>query len=149
VLAATSPTAWGERDYRLRRVPEYNPGVDLKGLPGVEPKDRLGVIVASERVTPPAALPFSVRGGRIIVFGNADLISNNRIGAPGHLNLLFNSVNWSIDRDTRLKTPPRPIQRFQLTLSQQELIKLRYSLLLVVPGTVALLGLLVYWTRRS
>ncbi len=42
-----------------------------------------------------------------------------------------------------------PIERFQLALSQQELTRLRYSLLFIVPGAVALLGIMVYWSRRS
>ncbi len=32
-LAATSTTAWGERDYRDRGIQSYTPGVDIKGLP--------------------------------------------------------------------------------------------------------------------
>ncbi len=148
VLAASSPSAWGERDYRLRAVPEFNPTVDLKGLPDKDGVKRLGIIVASERVVPPKDLPFSVRGGRLVVFGNADLASNNRLGMPGNQSVLLNAINWCIDRDAQLNTPPRPIERFQLVLSQQDLIKLRYSLLLVLPGLVALLGLIVYWSRR-
>lgn len=148
VLAATSPTAWGERDYGLRRAPEFDPSVDLKGLPDEDGDRRLGVIVASERVTPPKDLPFSVRGGRLVVFGNADLATNNRLGTPGNQSVILNAINWSIDRDAQLNTRPRPIERFQLILSQQDLIKLRYSLLLVIPGLVAVLGLVVYWSRR-
>ncbi|HEY0945430.1 MAG TPA: GldG family protein [Opitutaceae bacterium] len=149
VIAATAATAWGERDYRQQGVPRFDAGVDLKGLPEIDPKDRLGVIVASERKTPAEGLPFSVRGGRLVVFGNADLASNNRITNPGNQNILLNAVNWTVDRDTQLAIPPRPIDRFQLVLSQQQLARLRYSLLLGVPGAIALLGLLVYWTRRS
>jgi ABC-type uncharacterized transport system involved in gliding motility auxiliary subunit len=149
VLAATSETAWGERDYLQRRVPEYNPGIDLRGLPDAAGERRLGVIVASERVTPPAELPFSVRGGKLVLIGNADLIANHRLSSPGHLNLFLNAVNWAIDRDTRLNTPPRQLQRYRITLSQTEAARLRISLLLVLPGLAALLGLIVYWVRRT
>ncbi|HEY0967405.1 MAG TPA: GldG family protein [Opitutaceae bacterium] len=148
VLAATAPSAWGETNYRTGRA-EYNPGVDIKGRPDIEPKDVLGLITASERVIPPKDLPFSVRGGRLVVFGNTDLISNNRIGNFGNQSIMLNAVNWCLDRDTQLNIPARPIERFQLTLSQQDLSRLRYSLLLALPGAAALLGLLVYWTRRT
>ena len=89
-----------------------------------------------------------MRGGRLVVFGNADLATNNRLGTPGNQSVILNAINWSIDRDAQLNTRPRPIERFQLILSQQDLIKLRYSLLLVIPGLVAVLGLVVYWSRR-
>ncbi|MBI5381639.1 MAG: GldG family protein [Opitutae bacterium] len=149
-LAATSATAWGERSYRLRQTPVYNEGVDIKGIAQMEPKNRLGLAVASERVQARGNLPFSVRGGRLVVFGTADLVTNNRLqGAQGNYNLFFNAINWTVDRDTQLNLPPRPIEKFQLALSQQELLRLRYCLLLLVPGIAALLGIMVYWTRRS
>ena len=52
-------------------------------------------------------------------------------------------------RDTQLNIPARPIERFQLSLSQEELVRLRLGLFFIVPGLAALLGLLVYWTRRN
>ena len=152
MLAATSKTAWGERHYMTRDpqlYPVYNPGVDLKGLAGFEPRERLAVVATSERVTPPRNIPFSVRGGRIVVFGNADLISNRQITQRGNLPIVLNAVDWSVDREVRLNTRPRPIERFQLSLSQTDLLRLRYSLLFILPGIAALFGVVVYWTRRS
>jgi hypothetical protein len=140
-LVATSPQAWGERSYRVRNVmPAYTPGQDLKG--------ELGVMVISERLKP-ANLQFSVKGGRVAVFGTADLVTNSRIINVGNLNLFLATVYWTVDRDTQLNIPVRPIQKFQLALSGEELVRLRLVLLLGLPGCVALLGLIVYWTRRN
>ncbi len=148
-LAATSTTAWGERNYRLRRQAVFDPNQDLRGTPTADPKNRLGIAVASERVRARENMPFSVRNGRIVVFGAADLVVNNRIAASqGNETIFLNAVNWCVDRDTQLAIPPRPIDRFQLSLSQAELLRLRYALWFGVPGIVALLGLAVYWTRR-
>jgi hypothetical protein len=142
-LVATSPTAWGESSYRLLRTrPEFTPGQDLRG------RDGLGVLVISERLKP-ANLPLSVPGGRLAVFGTSDLVTNNRIINSGNFPLFLNTVNWAVDRDTQLNIPARPIDRFQLSLSQEELKRLRLALLLLVPGAVAGLGLIVYWTRRN
>jgi hypothetical protein len=141
-LVATADTAWGERSYRLNQPARYDPGVDLPGP----------VVLASssERVTPPndGILPFSVRGGRVVLFGGADFAANGRIVNPGNTTLVLNAINWTVDRDTQLNIPARPIERFQLSLSQEEIARLRYSLLLGVPGAAALFGLIVYWTRR-
>jgi hypothetical protein len=139
-LIASSPTAWGESSYRLRIRPEFTSGQDLRG--------RLGVLVISERLKP-ANLPLSVPGGRLAVFGTADLVTNNRIINGGNFPLFLNTVSWAVDRDTQLNIPARPIERFQLSLSQEELVRLRLGLFLVVPGVVALLGIFVYWTRRN
>jgi hypothetical protein len=147
-LAATSTTAWGERDYRSRNKPEFNRGIDTAPLRGMDPPDRLGVVVASERVRVRSDLPFSVPGGRVVVFGNADFVANSRIDNAS-LMVALNAVNWSVDRDRQLNVPARPIERFQLSLSAAEFQRLRYALLLAVPGGTLLLGLLVYWTRRT
>lgn len=138
-LVVTSPDAWGERSYRTRQF-VYTPGQDLKG--------ELGVMVISERLKP-ANLQFSVKGGRLAVFGTGDLVTNSRIINIGNLNLFLSTVYWAVDRDTQLNIPVRPIQRFQLALSAEELSRLRLVLLLGLPGCVALLGLIVYWTRRN
>ncbi|MBA4137876.1 MAG: ABC transporter [Opitutus sp.] len=139
-LVATSDAAWGETSYRLSQR-SYTPGQDLRG--------QLGVLAISERTKPANNLPLSVRGGRLAVFGTSDLVTNNRIVNIGNLNLFLSTVKWCADSDTELNIPARPIERFQLALSQDELSRLRLGLLFIVPGTVALLGIFVYWTRRS
>jgi hypothetical protein len=140
-LIATSTSAWGEASYRIRNVAwAYTAGQDLKG--------QLGVMVISERLKP-ANLPLSVKGGRLAVIGTADLVTNNRIINPGNLNLFLATVNWAVDRDTQLNIPARPIQRFQLALSAEELGHLRLILLFGLPGIIAVIGLAVYWTRRN
>ena len=147
-LAATSTTAWGEVSYRQRSTYEYDPGVDIRPIPGMEPRDRLGVVVASERVAVRDNLAFSVPGGRLIVFGTGDLIANNRIAIIDNQNIFLGAVNWMVDRDANFSMPARVIERFQLSLSAGELTRLRYSLLLALPSAAAFLGLIVYWTRR-
>lgn len=141
-LISSSPQAWGEASYRLKNViPSYTPGQDLKGS--------LGLMVISERLKPASGLPLSVKGGRLAVIGTSDLVTNDRIITVGNLNLFLATVSWAVDRDTQLNIPVRPIQRFQLALSAEELTQLRLGLLLGVPGIVAFIGVIVYWTRRN
>jgi hypothetical protein len=145
-LAATSENAWGERSGST--TPRYDPGVDTRPIAGLDPPNRLGVIVASERLAVRDNLPFSVRGGKLVVFGTGDLITNGRIDAAS-LRLMLNAVNWTVDRDHALAIPPRTIERFHVALSASDFTRLRYALLLALPGAALLLGLLVYWTRRA
>ena len=143
-LIGASPSAWGERTWRHASTASYEFGIDLKGTSNAP---SLPVVVVSERATA-ANLPFSIRGGRLLAFGMADIFGNSRFDG-GNLVLVRNAINWATERDTQLNIPPRPIAKFQLTLSQTELGKLRLGLLLIVPGIVALIGLFVYWTRRA
>jgi hypothetical protein len=143
-LVGASPNAWGERSFRNADTATYDLGIDIKGTANAP---SLPVAVVSERVSA-ENLPFTVRGGRLVVFGMADIFGNNRFDG-GDLVMVRNAINWATERDAQLNIPPRPVTRFQLTLSQNELGKLRLALLLIVPGAVGLIGLIVYWSRRS
>ena len=147
-VVASSESAWGEVSYAQRQGRSFADSVDLRPLPGMEPAGRLGIAVASERVAARDNLPFSVPGGRLVVVGTGDLIDNARIAGVGSLDLLLGAVKWAVNGDTQLAIPARPIERFQLSLSASELHRLRLLLLLAVPGAAALLGIVVYWTRR-
>jgi hypothetical protein len=140
-LIATNDTAWGELNF-TQSPPQYDPGIDLRG------GENLTVAAASERVGAKAGLNFSVPRGRIVAIGCADFVANSRISASGNMTLVLSSINWLVDRDAQVSIAPRPIETFQLALSQQDLLRLRYTLLFGLPGAAALLGLLVYWTRR-
>ena len=140
-LVATTEQAWGERNYRDRSTPVFAPGVDLPG--------RVTVVTASERRTARNNLPFTVPGGRLVTYGSADWIANGRLGVIGNLSFFMAAVNWTADRDIDLNVPVRPVSSFQLALSQGQLQRLRFSLLFVLPGLAALVGLLVYWNRRN
>lgn len=142
VLVLSSETSWVDFGYRQKSP------LQLFTPPPADERRRHGVVITSERVTA-GTLPFSVPGGRLIVVGSGDVFSNQRLANPGNQALALNAVNWAVNRDTQLNIPPRPIQRFQLSLTRRELGRLRLGLLGVLPGCIALLGLLVYWTRRS
>jgi ABC-type uncharacterized transport system involved in gliding motility auxiliary subunit len=139
-LVATGAAAWGEREYR-RRLHEFNPASDLAGP--------FAVVTAAERVKAKNDLRFSVPVGRIVAFGSADFAANGRLRAGANAAIVLATLNWLVDRDPLLNVPDRPVERFQLALSRDRLRHLRYMLLFAVPGAAALLGLLVYWTRRK
>jgi len=140
LIGTKSETAWGERNYRS--TPQNNFGVD-------RPAKVLGFAVASERVKArDAKLQYSVQAGRLVAFSCSDFISNNRLGNEGNLTLVLASINWLVGRDAQLSVAPRRIEKFQLTLNQKELLRLRYSLWFGLPSAAALLGLIVFWTRR-
>lgn len=139
-LLAASAEAWGERSYRARGETVFDAASDLP--------PRVTAATASERVPPKGSLPFSVRGGRLIVCGDAAWLGNARLTAGGNAILAFAAINWLAERDAQLAVPPRPVERFQLSLSTAQLARLRLALLLVLPASAAILGLLVAWNRR-
>ncbi|MFT3783015.1 MAG: GldG family protein [Nibricoccus sp.] len=143
LIGTDSKFAWGEIGYRNRNAPyRYDLGIDL-------PPSRLGFGFAAERVSPKDKnLDYTVRAGKLVVYGCDDFVSNNRLANDGNLMLIISSINWLAGDNGSTNILPRPILKYQLTLSQKELEQLRYSLLFALPLAATLLGLIVYWTRR-
>lgn len=138
-LFATSADSWADSSYRDNASPAFDPENDIKGP--------VPVAVATERRAS-SQLGIKVQGGRFVVFGSADLFSNQRVSSLGNVSLLFNTINWLLDRDRMLVIPPRPVETYQLTMSQSQL-KNTGLLFLIVPGSIAVFGFLVYWVRQS
>ena len=148
-IAATSPTAWGDVGFRIGLPPNPANAGNTHPIPGLKPEGQLGVIVASERVAPRGNLPFTVRAGRLVVFGSGDFVANQWIVNAGNEAVFLSAVNWAVERDRQLNVPVRPIERFQLAVSAADLNRLNYTLWFALPGATALLGIIVYWTRRK
>lgn len=139
-LMAASPNSWGEKNYSVPGSPTFDPLIDLKG------PVRLGAI--SERKVD-SSLGISIPGGRLVVLGTSNFITNDRIQASGNLFFILNAINYAIDRVAQLNIPPRPIRKVKLDLSIEELLVSRYLIWLGPPLVVGFLGLLVYLVRRQ
>lgn len=137
-LIATSEQSWGERNFS--EPGKYDPGIDLPGP--------LSVAVISERQVS-SQLAINIPGGKLIAFGTSDFVSNNRIGVLGNLTLFLNVVNWATGRDNLVNIPPRPVERIQIVMSQEETSHLRLALLMLFPGSAAFCGIIIYWVRRK
>jgi ABC-type uncharacterized transport system involved in gliding motility auxiliary subunit len=138
-LMATSDASWGERGYFDQETVSFDPNLDLRG------PIKLGA-VAERRVD--STLGISLPGGRLIVLGTSDLLSNNRIGAFGNLTLFLNTLTWALGREERLNIPTRENETLQLMISQQQLTYTRLGIQFLPPLVVALLGILVLLRRR-
>jgi ABC-type uncharacterized transport system involved in gliding motility auxiliary subunit len=139
-IVGGSETSWGERFYRDEKQIGYNDKVDLPGP--------VSVVVVSERSIS-SDLGIDIPGGRLVVFGTSDLITNSRLTVLGNFTLFLNTLNWALDRNNLLSIAPRPINKLHITLSQEEMTKLRLAILLILPGCSALFGTFVYWLRRN
>jgi hypothetical protein len=148
-VAAVSKTAWGDVGYRSGLPPAFGNTGNTHPTAGMKPEGQLGVVVASERIAPRGNLQFSVRAGRVVVFGSGDFVANQRIESAGNQEVFLRAVNWAVERDWALTVPSRPIERFQLAMSAADLNRMNYLLWFALPGATALLGLIVYWTRRK
>jgi hypothetical protein len=137
-LLGSSAASWAEASWQSEDLPRFTPETDLPGP--------VSLAMAAERRAA-SQLGINIPGGRVAVFGTRDLFVNRRIHALGNLTLFFGTLNWMLDRDQMLAIPPRPIDSYQLTVSQAQLRHIALAFLLV-PGAVALFGIAVTWMRK-
>ncbi|MCZ6675025.1 MAG: GldG family protein, partial [Verrucomicrobia bacterium] len=100
-IVGGSETSWGERFYRDEAQIGYQPNVDLPGP--------VSIVVVSERSIS-SDLGIDIPGGRLVVFGTSDLITNSRLAVLGNFTLFLNTLNWALDRNNLLSIAPKPIK---------------------------------------
>lgn len=137
-LIGTSQQSWAERDYRHENPIKYTPERDLPGP--------ISIATASSR-SGNSEFEINIPGGRLIVFGNADFIANNRFRAFGNQTIFINSINWALNRTSMLNIPTRPIESYQLIMSKRELRQMAIYFI-AIPGLAAALGLMIHILRR-
>ena len=86
-------------------------------------------------------------GGRVVTFGNSDFIANNRFKTYGNYTLFINAVNWSLNRSKLLNISSRPLESYEIIMSQGALQNM-LAAFAVLPGAIALIGLSIYLIRR-
>ena len=74
-------------------------------------------------------------------------MTNAWFNRRGNRELFHNCVLWNLDRYTLLNIPPRRVEDYELALDEKQFRELRGRLLLL-PISIAVLGVVCYWTRR-
>lgn len=140
-LAETSANSWAETDQNQVRLDE-----------GTDPKGPFSLAVAVEINLNPDALASAGEKSpkaRIVIFGDADFVSNAAFRLPvGNRDLFLNAANWVAESEELISIRPKTNDQRQvfLTGSQQNLVF--FSTTLFLPVIVFAGGLVVWWTRR-
>ncbi len=87
---------------------------------------------------------------RMIIVGDSLFLGNLQIESAGNRDFAGNAINWLLERTHLLAgVGPRPITQYHIIMTQAQLRQAQWMLLGVLPGSVLLLGGLVWLWRRS
>jgi len=132
---------WGERDYapNLPGGVRYDEGRD-NGQPITiaASADRGGV--EDDRV--------EIQTSKLIVVGNAQF-AYDASASPQGLDFLISALNSLLDRNKLTGVTPKSVAHFALNLTDDQLGRIAFFAMIVLPGLSALVGALVWWKRRS
>jgi len=133
VLTKSTKDSWGESDRTLHV--KYDEILDRPGPVPIafviwEPKER-----------------DEPSDTRIVVFTDADFLTNRFIGSYSHAQLGINVVNWLSELDYKVFIDPKTIEvtRLELTSAQKRFVLI---VLTVIPVMILLLGIVVWGQRR-
>ena len=87
---------------------------------------------------------------RLIVVGDSLFLGNLQIDSAANRDFAGNAVNWLLERRHLLAgLGPRPITEYRIVMTKTQLQQAQWVLLGALPGSVLLLGGLVWLRRRS
>jgi ABC-type uncharacterized transport system involved in gliding motility auxiliary subunit len=116
--------------------------------PGSNPQ-RYPVVVAVEKGDIKDVI--TARGTtRMIVAGDSFFLANAWIDSAGNREFADYAVNWLINRPQLLTDiGPRPIKEYKIVMSNAQFVQVELMLLGGLPGSVLILGCLVWLRRRK
>ncbi|MCS7090577.1 MAG: Gldg family protein [Verrucomicrobiota bacterium] len=87
---------------------------------------------------------------RIVVVGDSFFLANQLIESVNNADFGAFAVNWLLDRQFLLHPlSPRPVREFRVTLSARQMRALQWTFLAGMPAGLLLIGLVIWWRRRS
>jgi ABC-type uncharacterized transport system involved in gliding motility auxiliary subunit len=95
-----------------------------------------------------AEAPAQAAAPRLVVFGDSDFASNQLLDAYRNRDLFVNSVNWLLGDVEAISIRPGFSRASRLQLSREQFERIRALSLFVLPETIAVLGVLAWWSRR-
>lgn len=135
-LIKTSTNSWAETDLESLKNQDAqvtaDPEVDLIGP-----------------VTLAAVAENSTKKQRLVVFGDSDFANNQFYTQYGNGDLFINTIDWASYQETLINlTPKETVNRIMLSPSKYTLGFILLGSVFVLPGSVIITGIVVWFQRR-
>lgn len=137
-LLETSPQSFAATDFSGGEV-RVNPATALRG------PLTLGVAGTMSALGPdhkPAT-------ARFVVYGSPDIAANAILPFNGNQDLMMNSMNWLAAQESFISIRPQQTSNTPLNLTAAQMDWIFWSVLVILPIIIILIGGLVWWRRRS
>ena len=138
----TGEDSWAEKDLA---------GWTESGRAGFDEGDLLGPVpvMVAGRLRLGEAADSEEEGARLVVVGDSDFATNEFIADYQNRDLFVNAVNWLVDASERISVRPPISRASRFRLSADQFMRIQYLSLFVLPETIAVLGVLAWWSRRK
>jgi ABC-type uncharacterized transport system involved in gliding motility auxiliary subunit len=138
-LAHAGQSAWGETH------------IAADGTAGRDAEDNLGpldVVVAAHKDVGSRADRLSPQA-RLVVFGDSDWVTNHYLSLQGNQDFVLNAVHWVAEQAEKITIRPKSRAANQLFLSGEQLNKLKFFSMDLLPVLLVACGLGIVLVRRQ
>ncbi len=138
-LASTSNSSWAESDLDAlfnKSQATLDPKTDKKGP--------ISIAVAAATAKKDGDKDVS---SRIVVFGSEQFVNNKFLNQLYNRDLLLNAVNWAVGEDKQIAIRPRSVRASRVQLTSDQVTRIFYLSVLILPELLLLIGIAV-WSRR-
>ena len=144
-LAFTGENSWAEKDVEkiYSEKPEAVPNPEERHgpVPIAAAFEGLAPYKTAEGVTPEKT--------RIVVLGDVDFVSNTNIRQLYNADFFLNSLNWALGEEQGVTIRPRTLKQSSKIISQDQMSRVFLFGGVVFPELLLLLGLFIWWRRKS
>jgi ABC-2 type transport system permease protein len=134
---------WAETDYNSSDQEKFQADAVRNG-------DTLHTIACSIEKGGSADARVQANSSRMVVVTNATFIQDTEITRDQQaLDFASGALNWLLSREQLIGIAPKIPQALVFTLDDKELRNLRWLVLVLMPLTPAIIGILVWWQRRA
>jgi len=149
VLVRTSAESWAERNLEVF-FRDGRAELGAEDLRGPVPLAVAGQLELGAPAEPPAeGAPPAPPKARLVVVGDSDFATNGLIRQFRNRDFFVNSVNWLLGDVEAISVRPDAARASRLQLTPEVFANLRQLSLFVLPEAIAVIGVLVWWKRRS
>lgn len=127
-LAKTSANSWADVDYTGGKV-SFDENKDIKGPVAV------AAIAKKDKST-------------VAVFGDSDFAKNGYFNQQGNGNFFLNTINYLAEEEDLISIRPKQPKDRRLTLTQADVSKIFYLVVITIPLLLVILGVTVFLKRN-
>jgi hypothetical protein len=93
----------------------------------------------------------NMRGGRVVVVGDAEFLRGEALSSLefSNLELASSIAGWLTSREALITIPPRRGQSHPVQLTSDDALNLAFRVIVLMPLAVVFIGFAVWWNRRS
>lgn len=139
VLASCSEQGWAEMTPD-QNPPTFDSGVDRSGPIPVAVAVEKGIL---------GDMDVEIKPTRIVVIGDSAIVSNGALLAGYNPDFFISALNWLLEREDVFDIAVREPATLRVIASRGQIRAIYWMIVVAIPGTVALLGLVVLFVRRK